>query len=444
MENELTPLSQAASQLITGEQSQSPMFLTDQFEAYLNLSDAEIGGRQQRCVDARELHEKLGVGKVFTEWVKTRITQEELVEGADYLHSQTGVQLPSGTKYKSVYTLTLESAKIIAAMERNDAGRRIRKWLDAIIMQQAVDAALAQAATTAVTVTQPRPAHTKPQFLTDQFEAYLKLFNADIGGRQQRCVDAEELHEKLGVGKTFTEWVKTRISQEQFEEGADFTHSRLGVRGIRGATEKSVYTLTLESAKIIAAMERNDAGRRIRKWLVRVEDEVSQQASQLAIPQSRIELLEMALAAERRAEEERQRADVAMEQALGMKRKIDSSVLLQKVAPEPGKVHISIKDIKAEFAPYLAEPKIRLVLRFYGQGRTRFQFGTHENANFPTFQRAGLDEVFDRFREDASMRISSSKNSVIIDHECFDGETSRVPKDVAIARLGYAAEQFEN
>ena len=157
---------------------------------------------------------------------------------------------------------------------------------------------------------------------------------------------------------------------------------------------------------------------------------------------SRIELLEMALVAERRAEAERQRADDAMHKALGLETKIATSTLYPKVAPEPGKAHISIKDIKAEYAPYLSEPKIRLVLRFYGQGRTRFQFGAHENASFQTFQRAGLEEVFDEFLKDCQHRVRGSRTSVILDHECFDGETARVPKNLAIEHLGYAEDDF--
>ena len=282
----------------------------------------------------------------------------------------------------------------------------------------------------------------KPMFLSEQFEAYLNLFDADNGGRVQRCVDAQELHQKLGVGKDFTSWIKVRIGQEELVDGVDFNHTQTGVvRTGRGTTNKSVYTLTLETAKIIAAMERNETGRKIRKWLVRVEEQARQ--THTASPAlSRIELLEMALVAERRAEAERQRADDAMHKALGLETKIATSTLYPKVAPEPGKAHISIKDIKAEYAPYLSEPKIRLVLRFYGQGRTRFQFGAHENASFQTFQRAGLEEVFDEFLKDCQHRVSGSRTSVILDHECFDGETARVPKNLAIEHLGYAEDDF--
>ena len=267
-------------------------------------------------------------------------------------------------------------------------------------------------------------------FLNDQFETYLKLFDAVIGDRKQRCVDAEELHSKLGVGKVFTEWMKARIVQEDLVIGVDFNHSQTGVvRSGRGTVNKSVYTLTLEAAKIIASMERNDAGRKIRKWLVRVEDQARQQAAQ-PNTLSEIETARKYLAAlerEHAANEEKKRLQLV----------IASNTLYPKVEPEAGKLRISIKDIKAEFAPYLAESKIRLVLRFYGQGRTRFQFGTHENAAFQTFQRDGLDEVFTRFIEDATYRISSSKTSVILEHECFDGEAARIPLDVAVEHLGF-------
>ena len=35
-------------------------------------------------------------------------------------------------------------------------------------------------------------------------------------------VDARELHELLGVGRDFSNWIKTRIEKYEFAEGIDF------------------------------------------------------------------------------------------------------------------------------------------------------------------------------------------------------------------------------
>lgn len=36
-------------------------------------------------------------------------------------------------------------------------------------------------------------------------------------------VNARELHESLGVGRDFTNWIKERIEKYGFSEGSDFT-----------------------------------------------------------------------------------------------------------------------------------------------------------------------------------------------------------------------------
>ena len=278
----------------------------------------------------------------------------------------------------------------------------------------------------------------KPMFLSDQFEAYLKVVEMELDGRVQRLVDLRSLHEKLGVRDNYRDWAPRSLTNSRSVEGVHYI-SRVDSRNV-GRPSKE-HCVCFEKAKIIAARSNAENSLDICEWLVRVEEQARQTHTASPVL-SRIELLEMALVAERRAEAERQRADDAMHKALGLETKIATSTLYPKVAPEPGKAHISIKDIKAEYAPYLSEPKIRLVLRFYGQGRTRFQFGAHENASFQTFQRAGLEEVFDEFLKDCQHRVSGSRTSVILDHECFDGETARVPKNLAIEHLGYAEDDF--
>ena len=90
--------------------------------------EGEIGGVETLVVDGRTLHSHLGVGKDFTNWVKKRIGEYSFQEGIDYLLAKTGEQLPSGTKYFSEYTLTLDMAKELAMVERNEMGRAARRY----------------------------------------------------------------------------------------------------------------------------------------------------------------------------------------------------------------------------------------------------------------------------------------------------------------------------
>jgi phage regulator Rha-like protein len=221
-----------------------------------------------------------------------------------------------------------------------------------------------------------------------------------------------------------------RAMLEELEMMPDQFRSDIPIPGPNGgARQSTIYRLPKREVMVLVS----GYNVKIRAKIVDRWQELESQVPSL--PQSRIELLRLALAAEERAELARAEADKAL-------KTIADNRLYPRVSPEAGRQHISIKDIKAQYAPYLSEPKIRLALRWYGQGRTHFQFGPHENASLTTFQREGLEEVFRMFLSEATQRVSGSGTSVIIDHECFDGETSRVPKDIAIECLGWQEGDF--
>lgn len=96
--------------------------------ALIPVVPANIGGQSIPAVDARELHSFLQVGKDFTNWIKDRIEQYGFYEGQDYLLAKIGEQLPSGTKYRSEYTLSLDMAKELSMVERNDRGKQARQY----------------------------------------------------------------------------------------------------------------------------------------------------------------------------------------------------------------------------------------------------------------------------------------------------------------------------
>lgn len=89
----------------------------------INTNEAGI-----KTVNARNLHAFLEVGKDFSSWVKARIEQYGFVEGEDYLLTQTGEQMPSGTKYKIDYHCTIDMAKELAMVERNEKGKQARQY----------------------------------------------------------------------------------------------------------------------------------------------------------------------------------------------------------------------------------------------------------------------------------------------------------------------------
>lgn len=83
-------------------------------------------------VDARELHEKLVVGKDFASWIKDRIEKYGFVEGEDFTpNSVNSAKSTFGANVgrpRIEYQLMLDTAKEIAMVENNEQGRAIRKY----------------------------------------------------------------------------------------------------------------------------------------------------------------------------------------------------------------------------------------------------------------------------------------------------------------------------
>ncbi len=87
----------------------------------------------RRVVNARELHEFLGVGKDFSTWLKDRIEKYEFAEGEDYVEvfpnfGENSSLTDKGGRPTKDYLLTLDTAKELAMVENNEKGRQARKY----------------------------------------------------------------------------------------------------------------------------------------------------------------------------------------------------------------------------------------------------------------------------------------------------------------------------
>lgn len=102
--------------------------LTRAEESKPGIHDFELGGRQVRAVNARELHTFLGVGKVFAAWITERITQYGFIQGQDFeVFSETGNN-PSGGRPAKEYAITIDMAKELSMVERNEQGKAARAY----------------------------------------------------------------------------------------------------------------------------------------------------------------------------------------------------------------------------------------------------------------------------------------------------------------------------
>ena len=95
--------------------------------AIVTTTLARINGYHTQTCNARELHRFLENGDHFSSWVKDRIKKYGFVQGEDYLVSFS-VTPEKGGRPGVEYTLTLDMAKELAMVERNDKGRQARRY----------------------------------------------------------------------------------------------------------------------------------------------------------------------------------------------------------------------------------------------------------------------------------------------------------------------------
>lgn len=126
----------------------------------------------------------------------------------------------------------------------------------------------------------------------------------------RKTVNARDLHAFLESRKAFATWIKHRIKQGGLIEGEDYIlevpkrENQVGHGGDRRMTE---YFLSVESAKHLAMIERNEKGKQARAYFIECE----RQLQSVALPSNYIEALANLLESER--EKERLKLTVAQQ-----------------------------------------------------------------------------------------------------------------------------------
>jgi len=100
-----------------------------------------------------------------------------------------------------------------------------------------------------------------------------------LAGESVQTVDARDLHEFLKVETRFDKWIDKRIQKFGFVENIDFFsdgQKRPSLGAIKPATE---YALTLDMARELAMVERNEQGRQARRYFIACEKALREEAS---------------------------------------------------------------------------------------------------------------------------------------------------------------------
>lgn len=127
----------------------------------------------------------------------------------------------------------------------------------------------------------------------------------------KKLVSARELHEFLGLQKRFSAWIEQYIKKDNeylFIEGEDFTSVLTSTVVNNGAKrELQDYAITINMAKEISMVTKNDKGKQARKYFIECEKQLKQ-AQQPQLPQTYLEALKSLVASEEeriRLEEEK-------------------------------------------------------------------------------------------------------------------------------------------
>lgn len=106
----------------------------------------------------------------------------------------------------------------------------------------------------------------------------IKTTVAEIGGEEQQTVNARELWKVLGSKRQFGNWIKERLSD--FIEGQDFAVNKIVNGKNRGRFASMEYYITLDVAKHLAMLERNEIGKKVRQYFIEVEKEARRRMKQ--------------------------------------------------------------------------------------------------------------------------------------------------------------------
>lgn len=92
------------------------------------LQPQTINGNAVETVSARELHEFLGNGDMFANWIKHRVEKYGFVENQDFVSFLVATKKPNGGRPSQEYFITLDMAKQLAMVENNEKGMQVRKY----------------------------------------------------------------------------------------------------------------------------------------------------------------------------------------------------------------------------------------------------------------------------------------------------------------------------
>lgn len=93
-----------------------------------NLPQIQAHNTLIQAVNARELHAFLQNKRQFSDWIKQRISEYDFVENQDFVSFSQNCEKPKGGRPTTEYAITLDMAKELSMVERNEQGKMARRY----------------------------------------------------------------------------------------------------------------------------------------------------------------------------------------------------------------------------------------------------------------------------------------------------------------------------
>ena len=112
--------------------------------------------------------------------------------------------------------------------------------------------------------------------MSEQISTLVPVTDTNIGSVVVNAVNARNLHSYLESKQHFSDWIKNRISQYGFTQDVDF----VAIHNSMTSPPSLEYHITLDMAKELAMVERNEKGKEVRQYFIECERKLVQIATQ--------------------------------------------------------------------------------------------------------------------------------------------------------------------